>query len=99
MSDVMVMSMSSGEFTAQVQRDGVVTSFRVAAPFRLLDELSLPPEDASRVVRVSIEELLADSEREIPMVVDLSTWWADDQRFRSALSARLLGSVAAAADD
>ena len=90
-SDVMVMSMSSGEFTAQVQRDGAVHSYRVALPTRLLDELSLPVEDAHRVVGASIEELL-DGDREVPTVVDLELWWASDQQFRSALAARLFGA-------
>jgi hypothetical protein len=97
-SDVMVMSMSSGEFTAQVQRDGSVHSYRVALPTRLLDELNLPVEDARHVVAVSIEELL-DGDREVPTVVDLEIWWVNDPQFRSALAARLLGAEAGAGAD
>lgn len=91
MSDVMVMPMSSGEFTAQIQRDGSVTSYRVALPSRLLEELCLPTDEARRVVEESIEEL-ASSDRKIPTVVDLEAWWANDPEFRSALATRLFGS-------
>ena len=98
MSDVMVMSMSSGEFTAQVQRDGLVHSYRVALPTRLLNELNLPVEDAHRVVGASIEELL-DGDREVPTVVDLELWWVNDQQFRSTLAARLFGAEAGAGAD
>jgi hypothetical protein len=90
---VVVSPMSSGEFTAQVQRDLDVRNLRVSVSSTLLRELEVDHEEAQRVAQEAVEELIDGPHgSSLPSVVDLEWYWHEDAEFRAVLASRVQSS-------